>query len=56
MENKAHRTYVFDPQLQTDFKLHISEETVQFKNCEHSKDLDYCKLHEDIYEQENLIV
>lgn len=56
MENKAHRTYVFDPQLQTDFKLHISEETVQFKNCEHSKDLDYCKLHEDIYEQDTLIV
>lgn len=59
MENKAHRTYVFDPQLQAGFKLHISEETVKFKNCEHSKGLEYwenCKRHEDTYEQEILIV
>ena len=59
MENNTHRTYVFDPQIQTGFKSHISEETVQFKNCEHSKNLEYwenCKLHEDIYEQDTLIV
>ncbi len=59
MENKAHRTNVFDPQLQAGFRIQISEETVQFKNCEHSKDLEYwenCKLHEETYEQETLLV
>ena len=59
MENKAHRTNVFEPQLQAGFRLLISEETIKFTNCEHSKDLEYweeCKLHEETYEQETLIV
>ncbi|WP_296384840.1 DUF4136 domain-containing protein [Winogradskyella sp.] len=59
MENKAHSTNVFEPQLQAGFRLLISEETAQFKNCEHSKDLEYwenCKIHEETYEQESLIV
>ncbi len=59
MESKAHRTNVFEPQLQAGFRLLISEETIQFTNCEHSKDLEYwenCKLHEETYEKETLIV
>ncbi len=59
MENKAHRTNVFEPQLQAGFRILINEEKVQFKNCEHSKELEYwenCKLHEETYEQESLIV
>lgn len=59
MESKAHRTNVFEPQLQAGFRLLISEETVQFTNCEYSNDLEYwenCKLHEETYEQETLIV
>jgi hypothetical protein len=58
MENKAHRTNVFDPQLQAGFKLLIKEKTVTFKNCEHSKDLEYwesCKIEEQTYDQETLV-
>ncbi len=59
MENKAHRTNVFDPQLQAGFRLLIHEETAQFKSCEYSEDLEYwenCKLQEETYEQETLVV
>lgn len=59
MESKAHRTNVLEPQLQAGFRLLISEETIQFTNCEHSKDLEYwenCKLHEESYDKETLIV
>ena len=59
MENKAHRTNVFEPQLQAGFRILISEETVEFKNCEHSKYLEYwenCTIHEETYEQETLVV
>lgn len=59
MEEKAHRTNVLNPQLQAGFKILIEEETVEFKNCEHSDQLEYwenCKLHEETYEQESLIV
>ncbi|WP_299525801.1 DUF4136 domain-containing protein [Winogradskyella sp.] len=59
MENKAHKTNVLKPQLQAGFRILISEETAQFKNCEHSKYLEYwesCTLHEETYEEETLIV
>jgi hypothetical protein len=59
MENKAHKTNVLEPQLQAGFRILISEETVAFKNCEHSKHLEYwenCTLHEETYEEETLIV
>lgn len=59
MENKAHKTNVLKPQLQAGFRILISEETAQFKNCEHSKHLEYwenCTLHEETYEEETLIV
>jgi hypothetical protein len=59
MENKAHHTNVFDPQLQAGFTLLIHEETVQFESCEYSEELEYwesCKLQEETYEQETLVV
>lgn len=59
MENKAHRTNVLEPQLQAGFKLLISEETTEFKHCEHSKHLVYwenCTTHEETYEEETLVV
>ena len=59
MESKAHRTNISEPQLQAGFRLLISEETIQFTNCEYSTDLEYwenCKLNEETYEQETLIV
>ncbi len=58
MENRNHKTNVFDPQLQAGFKIIISEETVKFNNCEHSSELEYwesCTIHEETYEQETLI-
>lgn len=59
MEDKAHRTNVLNPQLQAGFRILISEETVEFKNCEHSKNLEYwenCTLHQETYEAETLVV
>lgn len=59
MEDKGHRTNVFEPQLQAGFRILISEETAQFKNCEHSKDLEYwenCTIHQETYEEESLVV
>ncbi|MBL86474.1 MAG: hypothetical protein CMO82_07430 [Winogradskyella sp.] len=59
MENKAHKTNVLNPQLQAGFRIIISEETVAFENCEHSKHLEYwesCTIHEETYEEETLIV
>ncbi|WP_282043434.1 DUF4136 domain-containing protein [Winogradskyella flava] len=59
MESKAHRTNVLSPQLQAGFRILISEETVEFKNCEHSEQLEYweeCKIHLETYEEETLIV
>ncbi|EDP70169.1 hypothetical protein FBALC1_11567 [Flavobacteriales bacterium ALC-1] len=59
MENKAHQTNDFEPQLQAGFRILISEKTVTFQNCEHSKDLEYwesCKIEEQTYEQETLVV
>lgn len=59
MENKDHRTNVFDPQLQAGFRLLISEETAEFENCEHSKELEYwenCTIHTETYEEETLVV
>ena len=59
MENTAHRTNVFNPQLHAGFRLLISEETVQFKNCDYSKDLEYweyCTIHKATYKQEQLVV
>ena len=59
MENKSHKTNVWEPQLQAGFRIVISEETVEFENCEHSKHLEYwesCTIHEETYEEETLIV
>jgi hypothetical protein len=59
MENTGHRTNVFEPQLQAGFRIIISEEKTEFKNCEHSKYLEYwesCTIHEEVYEEETLIV
>ena len=59
MENKGHRTNVFEPQLQAGFKLLLRQETAQFNNCEHSEELGFwenCKIHEETYEQESLVV
>ncbi|WP_299361677.1 DUF4136 domain-containing protein [Winogradskyella sp.] len=59
MENKAHKTNVLKPQLQAGFRILISEEKAQFKNCEHSKYLEYwenCSIHEESYEEETLVV
>jgi hypothetical protein len=47
------------PQLQAGFKILISEETAQFKNCEDSQHLLYwenCSIHEETYEEETLVV
>lgn len=58
MEEKAHKTNVFEPQLQAGFRIIISEKTVEFKNCEHSKDLEYwenCTIHQETYDEETLI-
>ncbi|WP_111684171.1 DUF4136 domain-containing protein [Winogradskyella tangerina] len=59
MENKAHKTNVLEPQLQAGFRIMITEEKANFKSCEHSGDLEFwesCKIHEETYEQETLIV
>ncbi|WP_370392135.1 DUF4136 domain-containing protein [uncultured Winogradskyella sp.] len=59
MELTGHRTNVFDPQLQAGFRILISEQTAQFQNCEHSKDLEYwenCTIHQKTYEEETLVV
>lgn len=59
MDDKGHRTNVFEPQLQAGFRILISEETIEFKNCEHSEYLEYwesCTIHQETYEEETLIV
>lgn len=59
MEDRGHRTNVFDPQLQAGFRIIISEETTQFKDCENSEDLEYwedCTIHQKTYEEETLVV
>lgn len=59
MTNTGHRTNVMKPQLQAGFRLLISEETAEFKNCEHSADLEYwesCTIHQETYEEETLVV
>lgn len=58
MINTGHRTNVMHPQLQAGFRLLISEETAEFKNCEHSADLEYwetCTIHQETYEKESLV-
>ena len=59
MQHTGHNTNVMNPQLQAGFKLLISEETVEFKNCEHSAQLEYwesCTIHQETYEEESLVV
>ena len=59
MTNTGHNTNVFAPQLQAGFRLLISEETAEFKNCEHSSELEYwetCTIHQETYEEETLVV
>ena len=59
MEKKNHRTNVFEPQLEAAVRILISEETAQFKNCEHSEDLEYwenCTIHQETYEEDTLVV
>jgi len=54
----GHKTNVFDPQLQAGFRLLISEKTAEFKNCEHSADLEYwesCTIHQETYKAETLV-
>ncbi len=59
MINTGHKTNVFKPQLQAGFRLLISEETAEFKNCEHSEHLDYwdnCTIQQETYEKETLVI
>ncbi|NNC46282.1 MAG: DUF4136 domain-containing protein [Winogradskyella sp.] len=59
MELRGHKTNVFKPQLQAGFRIVITEERVEFNNCEHSKELEYweeCKIHNEIYQKETLVV
>ena len=59
MEDRGHRTNVFEPELQAGFRIAIREETSKFNNCEHSDELQYwesCEIHDETYEQETLIV
>jgi len=55
----GHKINVFSPQLQAGFRLLISEETAEFKNCEHSAELEYwesCTIHQETYNEETLVV
>jgi hypothetical protein len=59
MINTGHKTNVLNPQLQAGFRLLISEETVEFENCEHSAQLEYwesCTIQHETYEHETLVV
>ena len=59
MERKDHRTNVLKPQLQAGFRILISEESAEFKDCEHADDLEYwenCTIHTKKYEEETLVV
>jgi hypothetical protein len=59
MKNTGHKTNVLNPQLQAGFRLVISEETVEFENCEQSEQLEYwenCTIQQATYKHETLIV
>lgn len=59
MEARGHKTNVFNPELQSGFRIAIKEKTAKFNNCEHSKELLYwesCSIHKETYEEETLIV
>ncbi|MEM1003299.1 MAG: DUF4136 domain-containing protein [Bacteroidota bacterium] len=59
MEARAHRTNVFEPELQAGFRIAIKERSDSFKDCEDSDDLEYwenCQIQNTSYMQETLVV
>ena len=59
MEALGYKTNVINVQLQTGFKIVITEETVQVENCEIQEELGYwknCTIDDVVYTRETLVV